>query len=135
MIDAFCAQSWETVEIPQLQLVLIWTVVACPVVCNDRCPWSMAQFIDGCERPCDHAATVVQWQCLRSLHRQSRGTSSWCNREWYSTFCCGGFGGGAVGGVFGGFSAFFVAAMTLWRLDGVLDIFRAPPLVPELSAS
>ena len=32
------ASSWETVEIPQLQLVLLWTVVACPL-----CPMTGAQ--------------------------------------------------------------------------------------------
>ena len=47
-------------------------VVDMPVMSNDRCPgfqcrkpWkfrscnSMAQFVDGCGRPCDHAATFV----------------------------------------------------------------------------
>ena len=32
-----------------------------PAVCNDRCRLvdDVAQFIDGCGRPCDHAATVA----------------------------------------------------------------------------
>ena len=48
------SKSWETVEIPQLQLEFSWQSCCSPVVCNNRCPWS-SQFIDGCERPCDHA--------------------------------------------------------------------------------
>ena len=35
------AKSWETVEIPQLPLVFSWTSCCTPVVCNNRCPWSM----------------------------------------------------------------------------------------------
>ena len=34
------AKSWETVEIPQLQLEFSWTSCCTPVVCNNRCPWS-----------------------------------------------------------------------------------------------
>ena len=33
-------KSWETVEIPQLQLVFSWTSCCSPVVCNNRCLWS-----------------------------------------------------------------------------------------------
>ena len=68
------AKSWVTVEIPQLQLVSSWTGCCSPVVCNNRCPWS-SQFIDGCERPCDHAATsgLVEG-ASDSVHRQSPWT-------------------------------------------------------------
>ena len=34
------AKSWETVEIPQLQLEFSWTRCCSPVVCNNRCLWS-----------------------------------------------------------------------------------------------
>ena len=34
------------------------------------------QFIDSCERPCDHTATVVQCRASDSVHRQSRGQTS-----------------------------------------------------------
>ena len=36
------AKSWETVEIPQLQLDFSWTSCCSLVVCNDTCPWSMS---------------------------------------------------------------------------------------------
>ena len=38
----------ETAELPQLQLVELWTGRCMPVVCNDRCRVvdDMAQFID-----------------------------------------------------------------------------------------
>ena len=53
-VEQIRAKSWETVEIPQLQLEFSWTSCCSPVVCNNSCPWS-SQFIDSCERPCDHA--------------------------------------------------------------------------------
>ena len=78
---------WETVEIPQLHLVSSWTrSLTCPLCSTtgagcrsaENCDgpavaahstrWSMsllAQFIDKIWTSCDHAATVVQWQCLR----------------------------------------------------------------------
>ena len=51
----------ETAELPHLQLVEFWTGCCMPVVCNDRCRLvdDVAQFINGCGRPCDHAATVA----------------------------------------------------------------------------
>ena len=49
------AMSWETVEIPQLQLEFSWTGCCSPVVCNNRCLWWLSQFIDSYGRPCDHA--------------------------------------------------------------------------------
>ena len=33
-------KSWETVEIPQLQLVFSWPGCCLPVLCNNRCVWS-----------------------------------------------------------------------------------------------
>ena len=41
-VQQICANTWETVEIPQLQLVFSWTSCCSPVVCNDRCPRSMS---------------------------------------------------------------------------------------------
>ena len=38
---AMRAQSWETAELPQLQLVELWTGCCMPVVCNDKRRWSM----------------------------------------------------------------------------------------------
>ena len=71
-------QLWETVEIPQLQLFEFWTGCCMPVVCNDRCRMvdDMAQFIDGCGRPCDHAATLScdSGSAPDSVHRQSQRT-------------------------------------------------------------
>ena len=53
MVDVCCAGPAssgsgreETVEIPQLQLVS-FLVVHTPVVCNDRCPWSMSSCISS----------------------------------------------------------------------------------------
>ena len=37
------AKSWETVEIPQLQLEFSWTSCCSPVVCNNKYPWSMTR--------------------------------------------------------------------------------------------
>ena len=37
------AKWWETVEIPQLQLIFSWTGCCSPVVCNNKCPWSMTR--------------------------------------------------------------------------------------------
>ena len=37
-VQQICAKSWETVEIPQLQLVYPGQVVARPAMCNDKCP-------------------------------------------------------------------------------------------------
>ena len=75
------------------------------------------QFIDSCERPCDHTATVVQWQSLRFSSSPESWTDQLCNRAWYLTFSKGG----------------------LWREWGFFDafcvVFRAPPAVLELSAS
>ena len=92
----------------------------------DSCCMSVdfAQFIDGCERPCDHAATVVQWQCLRFCSSPRVVDIQLCNREWYSTI--GGYGGDDVMAVWIGVEGFF---------GGIDAIFRAPPVVPELSAS
>ena len=41
-VEQIRAKSWETVEIPQLQLDFSWSSCCSPVVCNDRCPWSMS---------------------------------------------------------------------------------------------
>ena len=104
------AKSWETVEIPQLQLVFSWTSCCSAVLSNNKCPWSMVQFIDGCERPCDYE---FQWKC-------SRFRSS---RTWW-TFQLATETGARVS---------TVAAMMVF--DAFCVIFRAPPVVPELSAS
>ena len=37
------SKSWETVEIPQLQLVFSCTGCCSPVVCNNKSPWSMTR--------------------------------------------------------------------------------------------
>ena len=66
-------------------------------------------------RPCDHAATVVQWKCLRVSYRRRQRTFQLCNREGYGDERVY----GCWRGFFGGFDAFF----------------RAPPVVPEVSAS
>ena len=51
-----------------------------PVVCNDMWLWSITlQFIDSCERPCDHTATVVQWQSLRFSSSSESWTDQLCN--------------------------------------------------------
>ena len=71
------------------------------------------QFIDSCERPCDHTATVAS----DSVHRQSRGQTS----------CATGHG------------TRLSAVVVYVAMSGVFDafcvIFRAPPAMPELSAS
>ena len=104
------AKSWETVEIPQLQLVFSWTSCCLPVVCNNKCPWSMVQFIDGCERPCDYA---LQWKCPRF-----RSSRTWWTFQLATET---------------GFRLSAVAAMMVF--DAFCVIFRAPPVVPELRAS
>ena len=103
-----------------------WTRLGCLLLCNDRClghdsaencgisavavltRWSMSlflQFIDGCGRRCDHAATSVS----DSVHRQSSWTFQLYNRDGYDAFSRA---------AMKGFSAFFLA------------IFRAPPRCP-----
>ena len=90
-----------------------------PVVCNDRCPWSLTSR----SSPTVVDVLVITQRRLYSgsasdsVHRQSPWTVQLCNRAWYSTFSNGGFGGDE-----GVFDAFCV-------------IFCAPPVVPELSAS
>ena len=51
----------ETAELPQLQLVEFWTVVACPLCATTGAVVVdvLAQFIDDCGRPCDHPVTFV----------------------------------------------------------------------------
>ena len=70
MVDVCCAGPAssgsgreETVEIPQLQPIFLDLVVHTPVVCNDRCPWSMS----SCS-----SSTVVDVAVIMQRRRVSR---------------------------------------------------------------
>ena len=75
------------------------TVVACPLCAiTDAGWWSMsllAQFIDGYGRPCDHAVTLcvatVEVPQIQFIAGVSGHYS--CNRDGYSAFSSGGYGG------------------------------------------
>ena len=103
----------ETAELRQLQLVEFWTGCCMPVVCNDRCRVvdDVAQFIDGCGRPCDHAATFYfdSGSATDSVHRRlwTVGGRSSSQQRWALGFHHGGYGGDE--GFFGPFSAIFRA--------------------------
>ena len=116
-VQQICAKSWETVEIPQLQLVSPGQLLLARCVQRQVPILITLQFIDSCERPCDHTATVVQWQSLRFSSSSESWTDQLCNKAWYSTFSIGGLCGDE------------------WDCDAFCVIFRAPPVVPELSAS
>ena len=78
------------------------------------------QVLCGCERPCDHTATsslFSTWRCLRFSSPAESWTFPLCNRDWYAAFSRR-----VMAAVMGLFDAFCVT-------------FRAPPVVPELSAS
>ena len=67
------AQLWETVEIAQLQLVLIWTVVACPLCATTGahgrwCSSSMVVNVPVIMQRRLHSGSASD-----SVHRQSRG--------------------------------------------------------------
>ena len=105
-----------------------------PVLFNDRCwvsecrklLWSRScsksdKVVDRFSRPCDHAATLYSGSASDSVIAGDSGRSS-CATEKGTRL--GGYGGdervyGCWRGFFGGIDAFF----------------RAPPVVPELSAS
>ena len=81
--------------------------------CSARIRWSMsllAQFMDGCGRPCDHTETVclATWRCLRFNSSRRLRTFQLCNRDGYSVMhwvaVNGGYGGDE--GVFGGIRRF-----------------------------
>ena len=71
VVDDFCAGPAssgsgreETVESPQLQPVSWTWSFTTPVVCNDRCPWSMSlmQFID-----ISHVPVIMQRRCTAEV--------------------------------------------------------------------
>ena len=109
----------ETVEPHSCSPLSVDNVVAIPVVCNDRCRvsecrklrrsrscstltrWSislLAQFIDGL----DHTVTVATVEVLQIQLSPESVDIPVRNREVYSTFSSGGYGGDE-----GSFSAFF----------------------------
>ena len=75
------------------------------------------QFIDSCERPCDHTSTFVQWLGLRFSSSPESWTDHLCNRALIRCF---------QQTLYGSDDGFF---------DAFCVIFRAPPAMPELSAS
>ena len=120
VLQFLSADVEETAELPQLHLVEFWTGCCMPAVCNDRCRIvdDMVQFIDIYGRPCGHAETVatVEVPQIQFIARV-RGQSS----------CATGNGTRL--------SAFLVLAAMKGVFDAFCVIFRAPPVVPELSAS
>ena len=96
-VQQICAKSWETVEIPQCSSFLLDKLLLARCV-QRQVPMSITlQFIDSCERPCDHTATLVQWQSLRFSSSPESWTDQLCNRAWYSTFSNGGLCGDECG--------------------------------------
>ena len=96
-----------------------------PVVCNDRylVVDDVAQFIDGCGRPCDHAATFCfdSGSATDSVHRRCPWTVQLCNRGGHSAFSSGGYGGDE--GFFRPFAAIFRAPSV--RTDVEREFFGA----------
>ena len=67
------AQSWESVEIPQLQLVLIWTVVACPLCATTGAHGRWRSSSTVVNVPVIMQRRLYSGSASDSLHRQSRG--------------------------------------------------------------
>ena len=104
-----------------------------PAVAAHSTRWSMsllAQFIDKIWTSCDHAATVVQWKCLRFRSSPESWTVQFCNREWYSTFYSGDMA--AVKGLFDAFCVIFRAPP---GCPGVEGQFLEPSMVKSSSPS
>ena len=107
----------ETVEIPQLQHVFLDPVVHTPVVCNDSCLVDvLAQFFDGSHVPVTMQRRLLSGSAPVSVFAVD-GHSS-CATEKGTRLSA---------------LLFMVAAKGFF--DAFCVIFRAPPVVPELSAS
>ena len=133
----------KLVEIPQLQPLILDTVVHLPVVCNDRCRMVQTTRKLRRSRSCNTYEPVVDvplvpvcWyssskgvdvpvitqrqlysgRASDSVHHQSRGQTS-CATVLVLPFSNGGLCGDE------------------WVFVAFCVIFRAPPVVPELSAS
>ena len=117
-VPQFVRSCTETVEIPQLQPVFLDPVVHTPVVCNDSCLVDvLAQFIDG-----SHVPVIMQ----RRLLSGSAPVSVFAVDGGH--FSCATEKGTRLTALL-----FMVAAKGFF--DACCVIFRAPPVVPELSAS
>ena len=80
------AKLWETVEIPQLQLVFSWTRCCSPVACNKRCLWSAVQ----CSSSTVENVPVIMrdsGNAPDSGHREFLGHSSLQQRQLSEAFC------------------------------------------------
>ena len=118
-IDQVCcagpADSCEVVgdgRDPQLQLVFSWTSCCSPVVCNNKCPWSMTQ--------CSSLMVVN----VPLIMRDSGSAPDSGHRELWWTLQLA---------TETGIRLSAVAAIVVF--DAFCVIFRAPLVVPELSAS
>ena len=112
------ARREETVEIPQLQPVFLDPVVHTPVVCNDSCLVDvLAQFIDGSHVPVIMQRRLLSGSAAVSVFAVDGGLSSCASEK-----------GTRLSALL-----FMVAAKGFF--DAFCVIFRAPPVVLELSAS
>ena len=133
----------EIAELPQLRR-LRGLLLPCPSLCNDSC---MVQTSENCEVPqlqyffvidvpvvqvhlgvqswtrsltCPLLSTTgffTQWRCLRYSSSPVYVDIQLCNTDGYDASSIFGYGGDE------------------WDFDAFCVIFRAPPVVPELSAS
>ena len=103
------AKLWETVEIPQLQLEFSWTSCCSPVVCNNRCLWS------------SQLSTAVNVPVI--MRDSGKPQIQVIANFWWTFQLATETGARHYSGSDDGF------------FDAFCVIFRAPPVVPELSAS
>ena len=108
----------ETVEIPQLQPVILDPVVRTPVVCNDGCLVDvLALFIDGSHVPVIMQRRLLSGSAPGSVFDVDGGHSSCATKKVTRL------------------SALLFMAAAKGFFDAFCVIFRAPPVVPQLSAS
>ena len=98
-------------------------IVACPLFATTGAVVVdvLAQFIDVMDVPVIMQRRLYSGSASDSVRRQSPWTVQLCNREWYSTFCSGAYGGDDgmavwIGGG-GAFSAVLTPFFALLRLS------------------
>ena len=95
LVQQVRAQLLKTADLPQLQLVEFFGHGRRHARCVPRqMPWVfdvLVQFIDGCGRPCDHAATLVcdSGSATDSVHRWSLWTFQLATETGVSAGCGG----------------------------------------------